>query len=157
MHKCWFIFFNLFFLYMPVSSQQLIIKVDKDTLYIHEYIKVEITLKNLPGNFETPVFSEWNLISGPNVSSDFSMINGVVNQKKVYTYILQPKHTGVQFLEQITFRSENADITSEPLPVVVLAPNANAGRSNVTPKTFTYGFDEKSLPSTKPKRVLKKI
>ncbi len=157
MYKCWFVVLNLIFLYMSASSQQLSIHVDKDTMTVNEYLKVEITLNNLSGNFETPIFSEWKLISGPNVSSNFSIINGVVNQKKSYTYLLQPKHTGIQFLEQITIRSENEVLSSTPLPIVVLDPNVNAGRANATPKTFTYGSDEKSSPTAKPKRVLKKF
>ncbi|MCZ2102127.1 MAG: BatD family protein [Chitinophagales bacterium] len=157
MHKTWYIAFILFFFSLSANSQQLIVKVSMDTLYADDYLSVEFTLNNLEGNFITPDFSDWKIISGPNTSSSFTMINGVTSQKKTFSYVLQPKNSGTLYLGSIAVGNESISIASQPIPIVVLHAENKRVQLKVQPKTFTYADDTPTQSSVKSKRVLKKF
>jgi hypothetical protein len=63
-------------------------------MYQDEVVKLEIVLENIQGTYTHPehlkVLSELQL-EDPTHHQVFTMINGEVNQKKSYTYLLLPE------------------------------------------------------------------
>lgn len=102
------------------QSGSFTVKVDKDTMYQDEVIKVEFLLDNLTGNFKAPDFIGFRVVSGPNTSSSFSMINGEVSQKKSYTYLLMPQAKGHQVIGEAYVQNDTGTITSDAVDIYVL-------------------------------------
>lgn len=152
------------FFFSMVSAQKgsLSVKVDKDTMYIDEVVKVEFHLDNITGNFRAPDFSGFQVVSGPNTSSSFSMINGVVSQKKSYSYILVPQRDGMLTLGSAVVENDGEQIATDPIDIFVW-PEKNQSKGRKTRERM-YNFEQNpdstgTAKQSKPasKRVLKKI
>ncbi|MBK9733968.1 MAG: BatD family protein [Saprospiraceae bacterium] len=137
------------------------VTVDKDTVVLNEMIKVEFMLDNLTGNFVAPDFVGFQLVSGPNTSSSFMMVNGKVSQKKSYGYILLPTRTGLLKIGSASVEGDGNSIATEPINIQVEASGTERYSKNTTKKSYNYESDsgKDSIPELKKtkKRVLKKI
>lgn len=159
MNKAWFLIASLSFLSLVAKGQteNLTIKIDKDTLFTDEAIKIEFELNNLSGQFMAPDFSGWKLISGPNISSSFIMVNGEVTQKKTYSYVIMPEKTGTLIISSASIVSDTQEISSEPIFCTIQENSLRKKNSNTQPKIFQYSTAGSTNPAIKPKRVLKKF
>ena len=146
-----------------VSGQEgsLSVKVDKDTVFQDELITVEFLLDNVSGNFTAPDFSGFRILSGPNTSSSFSMINGVVSQKKSYSYMLVPQATGDQQIGEAIVVNEGDKLITDPVSVYVLPSDKTTSSGKSKQRIYRYDAlgNKKDSTKTPPlkKRVLKKI
>ena len=109
--------------------------VSADTILQGNILKVRFEIKNTEGKFESPSFEEWNLVSGPNSSSQYSMINGHVTQSSSYEYILQAPEEGVHVIGAATLTDGEQTLSTEPLTIIIL-PNPE-GRQEM-PKRYGY-------------------
>jgi acetate kinase len=141
------------------QSGSLTVKVDKDTMYQDEVIKVEFLLDNLTGNFKAPDFIGFRVVSGPNTSSSFSMINGEVSQKKSYTYLLMPQTKGHQVIGEAYVQNDTGMITSDAVDIYVLDTDNLKSRNKSKQRSFIFESEGQahSKEKSNPKRVLKKI
>ncbi len=99
------------------------VEVSTDSVLWGNYFKVTYTLENAPGaQFETPAFPDFRIISGPNMSSSFSLVNGVSTQSVSYTYFLEPKEIGVFYIQPAFVETGGAVLETPPLQIKV-APN----------------------------------
>jgi hypothetical protein len=152
------IFVTLFIIQITFGQKgSLTVKVDKDTVYLDEVLKVEFLLDNLTGNFRAPDFIGFRIVSGPNTSSSFSMVNGEVNQKKSYSYVLVPQSIGAQFIGAATVQNDDGLVTTEPLDIFVLNTENLRSDHKSRQRTYIYESDRTKNQKTKSKRVLKKI
>ena len=146
-----------------VSGQKgsLSVKVDKDTLYQDEVIKVEFLLDNISGNFIAPDFNGFRMVSGPNTSSSFSMINGVVSQKKSYSYVLMPEATGDLQIGEAIVSTDDDKLITDPVTVYVLSTDKLSLSSKSRQRIYKYDTPgmtkDTSTKAPIKKRVLKKI
>ena len=159
MNKAWFLLASLSFLSLVAMGQtgNLTIKIDKDTLFTDEVIKIEFELNNLSGQFIAPDFSGWKLISGPNISSSFIMVNGEVTQKKTYSYVIMPEKAGTIIIGSASIVSDTQEISSDPIFCTIQENSIGKNNSNTQPKIFQYSTNGSTAPTIKPKRVLKKF
>ncbi len=152
----------IFFFYLfDLTTQKgsLSIVVDKDTMFQDEVVKVELLIENTQGRYTPPTFEGFRIIGGPNTSSSFTMINGVVSQKKSYTYMLLPELTGDITIGTASLQTETEEIKTVPVKIFVLEGSGRSEKSS-----FNKRFKSEQLPesdttgktNTK-KRVLKKI
>ncbi|MFT4566304.1 MAG: hypothetical protein ACI9FN_001259 [Saprospiraceae bacterium] len=109
--------------------------VSADTILQGNILKVKFEVKNTQGQFEPPSFDEWDLVSGPNTSSQFSMINGHVTQSSSYEYILQAPEEGVLLINSATLNDGEEMLSTEPFIVTILS---NPGGRQVVPKGYGY-------------------
>jgi hypothetical protein len=158
------IFICIFLIISQLSFSQkgsLSVKVDKDTVFQDELITVEFLLDNVSGNFTAPDFSGFRIVSGPNTSSSFSMINGVVNQKKSYSYMLVPQATGDQQIGEAIVVNEGDKLITDPVSVYVLPLDKTTSSGKSKQRIYRYDAlgNKKDSTKTPPlkKRVLKKI
>jgi hypothetical protein len=161
--KSSFVFTFIFLLAGLAQAQKgsFSVKVDKDTMFTDEVLKVEFLIDNLTGNFKAPDFSGFRLVAGPNTSSSMSIINGEISQKKSYSYVLMPDETGLLYIGSASLKTENDNIETEPIDIVVLDVYDNNRKINRKQKTFRRDIDtnssEPNTEKSKTKRVLKKI
>jgi len=97
--------------------------VSTDSILMDNQFQVSFTLENEQGTeFEAPKFTDFDVLSGPNMSSSFSMMNGAVTQTMTYTYILRPKDIGNYFIEPASIKTGEKYLETVPVEVMVV-PN----------------------------------
>ena len=149
-----FLFMATFLLGQQVS---LSVKVNKDTIAIDEVVVVEFRLDNLTGNFKAPGFMGFQVVSGPNTSSSFRMINGEVSQNKSYSYVLVPVDKGSIMIGAASVEN-NGDVISTDEFEIFVSERYRSSTSGAKDRIFMYDKDTSTPTSTpKKKRPLKKI
>ncbi|MGK0365993.1 MAG: hypothetical protein ACI85O_003063 [Saprospiraceae bacterium] len=103
------------------TEPQFAIEVSNTEVLLGNYIEVKFTLKNAKGQkFEAPNLKSFDIVGGPNQSSSFSMMNGETTQSISYTYYLQPKTTGVFYLEPAFIEANGMTMETQPIEIMVL-------------------------------------
>jgi hypothetical protein len=125
-YVCGLAFLSTMMTNAQVKAQQtakLTIEVSTDSILLGNYFQVTFTLENANGdNFEPPTFENFTVVSGPNLSSSFSMANGVMKQSIAYSYYLEPKDIGNYYIEPASIEADGMVLMSEPVEVMVV-PN----------------------------------
>lgn len=105
------------------SDPKFTLTLSSDSILLGNYFIAKFTLENAEGsNFLPPQFEHFEIVAGPNQSSEFNMINGVVSQKLSYTYYLKPFDIGNFYIEPATIDAADQVLESDPYEVMVL-PN----------------------------------
>lgn len=114
------------------------VEVSSDSILMGNYFVARFTLENAEGyNFNPPVFENFDVISGPNQSSEFSMINGEVSQKISYTFYLKPKDIGNYYIAPASIETPGAVLESQVKEVLVL-PNPDGIIQTPEPEQRSY-------------------
>lgn len=105
-----------------LSAQDVVFKVEvtADTLYFGNPVGVKYTFENIQGDFVPPSFEGFDIVGGPNVSNQFSMINGAVTQSSSYEYYLKPVDVGIVSIKEATIENGDGPIYSDPIDIVVV-------------------------------------
>lgn len=99
------------------------VEVSSDSILLGNYFMVKFTVENANvDDFQAPDFSDFHIISGPNISSSMSMVNGEVSQKASYTYYLEPKDIGNFYVQPASVNTGKEVLETTPLEVMVV-PN----------------------------------
>lgn len=99
------------------------VEVSSDSILLGNYFVVKFTLENANiDDFQAPDFGDFNLVSGPNVSSSMSVINGEVSQKASYIYYLEPRDIGNFYIQPASVNTGEEVLETTPLEVLVV-PN----------------------------------
>ncbi|MEZ5040757.1 MAG: BatD family protein [Saprospiraceae bacterium] len=154
MKKLSLLFLSLLLSYQVGLSQEntkFTVKVSMDSILFGNYFQVVFSLENAKGeDFQAPPFEEFNVISGPNFSSSFSMINGDVTQSVSYTFYLEPKEIGNYYIEPASIKVEEGTLATDPIEIMVV-PNPEGIKQ--TPPTqnrmndLWQGFGDSHMPS----------
>ena len=84
------------------------VEMSSDSILMGNYFQVKFTLENAQSNnFIAPDFEGFRVISGPNMTSSYSMINGEVSQSMTYTYYLEPVDVGNYFIAPASIEVED--------------------------------------------------
>ena len=124
---------GLLFGALGLMAQEINLKVEvsSDSLLYGNYFEVRFTIENAAGDFEAPDFDGFEVLSGPNTSSSFSMINGKVTQKASYAYVLRPVREGILYIHPAVFRTGGEVLETEPL-LIQVHPNPAGIEENKT-------------------------
>ncbi len=99
------------------------VEVSTDSILMDNYFEVKFILENANGkNFEAPQFDNFNIVSGPNFSSSYSMANGEITQSMTITYYLEPKEVGAFYILPASVETGGKTLETSPLRVLVV-PN----------------------------------
>jgi hypothetical protein len=93
------------------------------------------------GEPQLPLLTGFNL-AGSSRSSQFSMVNGVVTARTVFTYRLQPTAPGSFTIEPITVQVNGSSFQTEPITVEVVQGTA----PTPTPQSAAPAGEEPSVP-----------
>ena len=117
------------------------VTVSTDSVLLGNYVEVTFTLENAAmEEFQAPVFEGFRIISGPNQSSSFSMMNGKVTQSASYSYYLEPKDIGSYYIAPAFVITEESTLETTPIEILV-APNPDGIIQNPKPKNDVFGGD----------------
>ena len=105
-------------------------------------VEVQFTLENAGGlNFQPPSFEGFEIVSGPNQSSSFSMINGTTTQSMSYSYYLEPKDIGNYYIEPASIEADGEILTTSPVEVIVeLNPDGIIQQPERQQRSNTFDF-----------------
>ena len=95
-------------------------KLSTDTVSMGSTFQLSYSIENLEGKFIGPDISDFQVVSGPNSSSQFSSINGVISQKSSYSYVLTPLSPGIGEIGIAKLKGRNESFDLEGAKVVVL-------------------------------------
>ena len=100
--------------------------LSQDSVLLGHYLKVSFTLEHADGrSFVSPDFGpEIEVLSGPNSSSSFSMINGESTQKTTYHYLIRPTTTGSFTIQPARIEADGKELSTLPVEFRVY-PNPN--------------------------------
>jgi hypothetical protein len=134
------------------------VRVSSDSILAGQQLRVEFEISNINGVFTPPDFSDFRIVSGPNTSSSFSMINGTVTQKSSYAYTLKANTPGKSIISPARVKTENQEYLTQEIEIIVLGPDevlspeqSGANRS----REFRTDTKEQAPPG--PKRKIRKI
>ncbi len=134
----------LLLLSMLSYAQEVVFKqeLSYDTLLMGNVLEIKYSIENANGDFQAPEFSDFTIISGPNVSSQFSMINGSVTQSASYSYFLRPNVEGLITIESATLENGENLWSTDPINIVV-QPNPDG----IIQNPRGYGFRQEIIYS----------
>ena len=130
------------------------VEVSSDSVLLGNYIVATFTLENASmEDFQAPTFKGFQIISGPNQSSSFSMINGAVTQKASYSYYLEPIDIGSYYIPPASVSTGEQVLETIPIEILV-APNPDGIIQNPTrqPDRFGRDFFQQDFFGTPPAR-----
>lgn len=117
------------------------VSVQPDTLLLGNQLEVSFKLENGNSqNFTPPTFEGFMVVAGPNMSSSMMMVNGTVSQSVTYSYALEAKEAGVFFIPPAKIETEEGDLFTEPLEIIVL-PNPDGIIQKKPRSTRSLGWD----------------
>ena len=97
------------------------VTASSDTVLLGNYIEVSFSLENVSArNFEAPAFEAFDIVSGPNQSSSFSMVNGVTTQSMTYSYYVKPREVGTFYIEPSFVDAGEKNLSTQPIEIIVL-------------------------------------
>lgn len=125
------------------------VEISNDSILMGNMFKVIFTLAEGQGDdFQAPRFSGFDVISGPNVSSSFSMMNGQTSQTVAYTYYLKPRDIGNYYIEPASIAVDGGILETIPQSVVVV-PNPDGiiqGPERQSNDPFNFRFEMDDFP-----------
>ena len=115
------IILSLLFATQASAQATLSASVNKNKLGASERFQYTITLTNgnNPKDFRPPGLQDFLVLGGPNQSSSFQSINGVVTQSISYSYILQPRNTGKFTIGAAYIKVGDKTLSSQPITIEV--------------------------------------
>jgi len=119
------------------------VSVQFDTLLLGNQLQVSFKLENGNSqNFTPPVFEDFILVAGPNMSSSMMMTNGTVSQSITYSYFLEAKEVGAFFIPPAKIETAEGDLFTEPLEVIVLPnPDGTIQKTPQNNRSLNWGWD----------------
>ena len=113
------------------------LRIPADSFLMHNVIEISYTLNNTQGwNMTVSDFEDFQILSGPNFSSNFSMINGETKQSQSMTYFIRPVETGVAVIPGAQVDTDNGTLEAPPVEVYIL--------SNPEEKKMDYRLQQSS-------------
>lgn len=106
-----------------ISQQNFQVEISSDSILMENYFIVNFTAENLEGNFEAPDFSNFHIISGPNTSSSFQLINGESKRTSSYSYHLKPKEEGAHLIDSAFFITKDGQTLETVAQEITVYPN----------------------------------
>ena len=116
-------------------------EVSTDSVLLGNYIEVTFTLENANmEDFQAPTFEGFQIISGPNQSSSFSMVNGKVSQQASYSYYLEPRDIGNYYIPPASVSTGEQVLETIPIEIMV-APNPDGIIQQPNNRRESFGSD----------------
>ncbi|MBK9109795.1 MAG: BatD family protein [Saprospiraceae bacterium] len=145
--RCCIFFVLLFAAKLSAQKLEFNVTVSSDTLLLGNYLEVKFEINNGKGQFVPPDFAGWNVVSGPNSSSSFSIINGDVKQSSSYSYYLEAGFEGVYIINPAQLETEDGVLKTPSIQIIVL-PNPEGIRQHPKNREESkYFMDEAPVKS----------
>ena len=116
--------------------------VSTDSVILGYSYELTFTLENAEGtHFAEPSFDDFDLVSGPNTSMQTQILNGVVSQKRSYSYYLQPREVGLFYVGPASIETGEGVLETAPIEILVV-PNPDNIIQRPERKTDFFQFGD---------------
>ena len=123
------LFLTAVFLVIPLAlqAQSFVASVDRQSVYQGEQVEYTLELQgsSRAKNPQFPTFEGFRILSGPNESSNFQIINGKMSSSITYTWRLLAQKAGTLTIGQATAKVGRQTISSNKVMVNVLDRGAS--------------------------------
>jgi hypothetical protein len=109
------------------DNVQFTLEVSSNSVALNDVVEVQFTIANGKNvtTFIPPEFKNFKIIQGPNQSSGYSSINGVIKEYISISYILQPLSTGTFTISSASAVVDGKNIFSNTAKITITAASAN--------------------------------
>ena len=109
------------------DNVQFTLEVSSNSVALNDVVEVQFTIANGKNvtTFIPPEFKNFKIIQGPNQSSGYSSINGVIKEYISISYILQPLSTGTFTIPAASAVVDGKNIFSNTAKITITAASAN--------------------------------
>lgn len=137
---------------MVSKAQEVSITVDAtaDTLYYDNVMSIKFTIENSQGDFQPPSLEGWAIASGPNTSSQMSIINGRVSSLSSYEYIISPLQEGELVIGSAYLETSEGTLETNPLSVFI-----KSNPDGIRQPMRGYGFSQELILPKEQKKMTK--
>ncbi len=133
------------------QDAQVTASVGSDTVGIQDQFQLAITVTGKDsGDAENPRISRlqgFQVVSGPNTSTQYQWVNGRSSGSKSFIYILIPEKEGQFTINPIEVRIGNKIFKTQPLQVRVTSSSRNSPAQSRRPLNPLDPFAEEDMPS----------
>ncbi len=124
------------------QSASFAISVSSDSVLLGNVIAVTFSLDNSEGeDVSFPDFVDFSTVSGPNVSSSMSIMNGQVSQSISYTFYLEPLNVGDAYIEPASIKTNEGYLETLPQLIKVYPNPDGIIQSPNTRRPDVFGND----------------
>ncbi len=111
--------------------------VDRTRITLSDRVEVgfQLTGSQSGENFRPPDFRDFTVLSGPNQSTNFQMINGAVSTSVTFGYILQPRREGDLVIGPATIELRGKRYSTGPVTINVGKAPPQSARPNASAQT----------------------
>lgn len=100
-------------------SQSFNVGVSSKNIAMNQRLEITFTIKGESSNFHPPKFDNFSIVSGPNRSSSFQLINGRYSQSKTFNYGLRPNKIGKFKIGSATVKIDGKNYKTEAITITV--------------------------------------
>lgn len=141
-----------------VAQQTFEARISNDSVLLGNYVTLEFTAQNIDGTIETPDLNEFEILSGPSMSSSLQFINGSSTRSVTYSYIIKPSYLGLYTIGPAYITEDEITLESMPLEINVWPnPEGIIQEEKQSISEFNFGFDDfpefKEMKKPKKKKV----
>ena len=119
-------------------AQSFTASVSSNTVGVTEQLQVTFTFSgddiNGIKNFRAPDFKEFLTLSGPNQSTNMSIINGSVSASRSFSYILQPRQMGKATIGSASVEFKGKSYQTNPIKIDVIKGSAPQNQGKAQPQ-----------------------
>ncbi len=122
------------------------VNVNRDSILVGNTLTLSVSVDgesiegidlNLPSNLE--------IVSGPNVSSTMTMMNGDVAQTSTYNYVILPSEVGTDYIPPMIITTSKGEIETDPITINTYPNPTNIKQDQEILSPFSGGFDFGSM------------
>src|SRR6185437_5500370 len=133
------LFLSFFAIAAGTKAQQFIASIDHNSLETGDIVTVSYTLSGVSGSqFQPPAFTNFRIISGPNVSNSIS-IGSQVYRSSSYSYVLQAVRAGKTVLQPASIQVNGQKVYSNSLTLDISREQAIGQNKNPNGSTANSG------------------
>src|SRR5258706_15115409 len=95
--------------------------VDRNQAAVGEQLEVTFTLSASSGakNFRAPVFKDFDILSGPNQSTNMQFINGAMSSSVSYAYVVSPRVEGKSVIGPASIEYTGKTLQTQSITIIV--------------------------------------
>lgn len=107
------------FLSLNTYAQEFTATISSPAVSVGDQLQITYSLNTTGRNFRPPTFIDFNVLMGPNQSTQMQIINGSVSQITSFTYVLQAVKEGTFKIGPAEIIAGNSKVQSNPVTVIV--------------------------------------
>lgn len=92
------------------------VSVNRDSILLGNTLTLSVTVNGQKiQNLDLDLPDNLEVISGPNISTSMTMINGDITQTSIYNYVIKPSEVGTDYIPPLVINTSQGDIETQPI------------------------------------------